>query len=234
MVAILIFAVGAGLSFYEGIIHYRDPEELRDPTVNYIVLGAAFLLEGTSWSIAVREFLATKGDAGWWIAVRQSKDPAVFIVMFEDSAALIGLIVAALGVFSSHWFDAPRLDGVASMVIGVVLALVAAFLAREAKGLLIGESADLERVDQIRTVVAQQSWVTRVNHVRTIHTSPKQVFVAISADLEDAITMGEGERLIEDLEQELKSRIPELSSIYIRPEKQADALAMPEVDGERR
>ncbi len=227
VVAILIFAVGAGLSFYEGYIHFEDPEKLTDPTINYVVLGVAFLLEGTSWTIAVRKFASAKGDDGWWKAIIQSKDPSIFIVMFEDSAALAGLITAGLGVWASHWFDAPQLDGVASMAIGVILALVAMLLAREAKGLLIGESADQLIVEELRALVEQQSWVTAVNHVRTLHTSPSKVFVAISADLEDDITMGEGERLIELLEQELKDVFPQLSSIYVRPEKQENAETSP-------
>ena len=226
VVAILIFAVGAGLSLYEGYIHYRDPEVLTDPTINYIVLGAAFLLEGTSWTIAMREFAASKGAAGWWQAVRDSKDPSLFIVLFEDSAALAGLIVAALGVWASHFWNAPRLDGLASMIIGIILALVAVLLAREAKGLLIGERADPAIIARLRTVVEQQDWVTAVNHVRTVHSSPRRIFVAISADFVDTLTMGEGERLIEALEHRLKREMPELSSIYIRPERREDASAL--------
>ncbi|BBC74392.1 cation transporter [Altererythrobacter sp. B11] len=224
VVAILIFAVGAGLSFYEGYIHYIEPEELRDPTVNYVVLGVAMLLEGGSWMIAVREFASSKGNDGWWAAIRESKDPSVFVVVFEDSAALAGLVVAAIGVWASHHFDAPRLDGVASMVIGGILAMVAVLLAREAKGLLIGERADPRTIRKVRERVAAQPWVTHVNHVRTIHSAPRSIFVAISADLDDGLTMGDGERLIEELEAELKAEIPELSSIYIRPERREDAI----------
>ena len=228
VVAILIFSVGAGLSIYEGYVHWIDPEELTDPTVNYIVLGVAFLLEGTSWSVAIREFASSKGKRGWWEAIKESKDPSVFIVLFEDSAALCGLIVAAIGVWASHYFDAPKLDGAASMVIGVILAGVAVLLAREAKGLLIGERADFELIERIRAVVDKQPWITAVNHVRTVHTSPKQVFAAISADIDDDVSMGEGERLIEELEDQLREAVPELSSIYVRPEKQEDAASPPE------
>ncbi|MBX7500411.1 cation diffusion facilitator family transporter [Qipengyuania sp. YG27] len=226
VVAILVFAVGAGLSFYEGLTHWRRPEPLRDPTVNYIVLGIAIILEGTSWTIALREFLAAKGDQGIWSEFRRSKDPSVFVVLFEDTAALAGLIVAAVGVWASHVFDAPRIDGMASMVIGGILAMVAALLAREAKSLLIGESADTELVGKIRDLVEAKDWVTGVNHVRTIHTSPREIFVAISADLEDHITIGEGEKFIEALETELRTEIPELSSIYVRPEAREDAARL--------
>lgn len=223
VVAILIFAAGAGLSFYEGYNHYQNPAQLKDPTVNYVVLGVAALFEGASWTVALRAFAADKGDSGWWDAIHGSKDPSVFVVLFEDTAALLGLAVAALGVWASHAFIAPRLDGVASMVIGVILAAVAILLARESKGLLIGESAARDVVDRAREIVASKDWVTCVNYVRTIHLAPNQVFVAISADIEDQLLVGDLERRIEGLEVELKTAIPDLSSIYIRPERSQDA-----------
>ena len=227
VVAILIFAVGAGVSIYEGYRHIIEPEELSDPLINYIVLGVGVLLEGTSWGIAIREFSASKGQTGWWRAIRQSKDPAGFIVLFEDSAALLGLFIAGVGVWASHYFNDPGIDGMASIAIGVILGAVAMLLAREAKGLLIGERADPRFIEQVREIVAAQPWITAVNHVRTIHTAPESVFVAISADFDDALTMGEGERLIEELEDELRAAVPLLSSIYIRPERREDAGRLP-------
>jgi cation diffusion facilitator family transporter len=224
VVAILIFAVGAGVSIYEGYLHIIEPEPLSDPLVNYVVLGIATLLEGSSWGIAVREFNKTRGDTGWWQAIHRSKDPAGFIVLFEDSAALVGLVVAAIGVWASHWFDDPRLDGYASIVIGLILAAVAVVLARESKGLLIGERADPAVVARVRAMVETVPEITAVNHVRTIHTGPQSVFVAISADFDDSLTMGAGEALIETLEAALRAEMPELSSIYIRPEKIEDAV----------
>ncbi|MCX7285550.1 MAG: cation diffusion facilitator family transporter [Novosphingobium sp.] len=223
VVAILIFALGAGISIYEGWQHIVTPEPLQDPTVNYVVLGIAVLLEGTSWVVAVREFASVKGTMGWWEAVKQSKDPAAFIVLFEDSAALAGLFVAAAGVWASHVWDDARIDGMASIAIGVILAAVAVLLAREAKGLLIGERADPQVVERVRTLVADSPGVTVVNHVRTIHTAPDAVFVAISAEFDDALTMGQGEALIERIEVRLRQEFAELSSIYIRPERAVDA-----------
>lgn len=226
VVAILIFGVGAGVSIYEGWLHIEEPEPLRDPLVNYIVLGIAFLLEGGSWVVAVRGFSAENRGRGWWQAVRRSKDPTGFIVLFEDSAALAGLIVAVIGVWASHAFADPRIDGVASILIGVILGVVAALLAREAKGLLIGEGADPEIVACVRAIVDARPEITSVNHVRTIHTAPQSIFVAISADFEDSLTMGEAETLIEQIETELKAAEPMLSSIYIRPEKRENAATL--------
>ena len=223
VVALLIFTVGAGVSVYEGVEHIRHPEPMTSATVNYVVLAISFALEGSSWTIAMREFGESKGELGWWQAIRQSKDPAGFIVLFEDSAALAGLLIAAAGVFASHALNRPELDGYASVAIGGVLALVATFLAREAKGLLIGERADPAVVAEVYRLVDGHPAITSVNHVRTIHTAPESVFVAISADFRDDVTMGEGERLIEEIEGKLKAALPQLSSIYIRPEKQGDA-----------
>lgn len=224
VVAMLIFAVGAGVSIYEGAMHYMDPEPLRDPTINYVVLGVAFLLEGGSWVIAVREFAARPHPAGWWRSLVGSKDPGHFVVLFEDSAALVGLLIAAAGVWASHHVGDPRIDGLASILIGLVLTGVALLLAREAKGLIIGESADPALVRRIRAVLESHPNITSVNHVRTIHTAPDAIFVAVSADFDDQIPMGEGERLIEQIEAQLKEMSPCFSSIYIRPEKRQDAV----------
>jgi cation diffusion facilitator family transporter len=223
VVAILIFGLGAGVSVYEGWLHIIDPEPLRDPLVNYIVLGVAAAMEGTSWVIAVREFAQSKGNARWWQAIHDSKDPPGFIVLFEDSAALAGLLVAGVGIWASHAWGDPRIDGVASILIGLILAAVATLLAREAKGLLIGERANPELIRQIRAMLEAEAGITAVNHVRTIHTAPDRVFVAISADFDDHLAMGEAETLIERIEARLKEALPQLSSIYIRPEKREDA-----------
>lgn len=224
VVAILIFAVGAGVSIYEGIIHIWNPHPIEDPRLSYIVLGLAFLLEGASWTIAVREFRGSVGDKGWWQAIHRSKDPPGFIVLFEDSAALAGLVIAAVGVWASVYFQDPRIDGAASIVIGLVLAAVAVLLAREAKGLIIGEAADPNLIAQLRAVLDGHPQIEAVNHVRTVHTGPESVFVAVSADFVDTIPMGEAESLIEELEVAMKALSPTISSIYIRPEKKEKAF----------
>lgn len=231
VVAILIFAVGAGVSVYEGIQHIRDPEPLRDPTINYVVLAVSVLLEGASWSVAVKEFNGKRGGLGWWRAIRQSKDPPGYIVLFEDSAALLGLGVAGIGVWASHAYGDARIDGVASIIIGIILGCVAVILARQSKGLLIGEAADPALVAGIWDQVAATPGVVAVNHVRTIHTSPDMVFAAISADFADDLTLGQAEGLIKRLETKLKAEWPQLSSIYIRPEKAEAAVraARPQV-----
>jgi cation diffusion facilitator family transporter len=224
VVAILIFSLGAGVSVWEGYLHISEPGKLESATMNYIVLAISAALEGSSWFVAVRKFGQAKGELGWWQAVRESKDPATFIVMFEDSAALAGLLIAAIGVGLSHALGDPRIDGMASIAIGLLLGVVALLLSREAKGLLIGERADPAVIGRVREIVAAHHAITAVNHVRTIHTAPDAVFVAISADFRDELTMGEAERLVEEMEAQLKEAEPSLVSIYIRPERCEDAF----------
>ena len=224
VVAILIFAVGAGVSLYEGIAHMREPEPLRDPLVNYVVLGVAVMLEGGSWLLAVKEFDAKRRGDTWWHSVRRSKDPAGFIVLFEDSAALLGLFIAGIGVWASHAFQRPELDGMASIAIGLILAMVALLLAREAKGLIIGEAADERLIGLIREAIQLRPEIMSVNHVRTIHTAPQAIFVAVSADFRDDLPMGDAENLIEAIEVDLRSISSAISSVYIRPEKRQDAV----------
>lgn len=223
VVAILIFAGGAGISIYEGLAHIRNPHPISDPTLSFVVLGIGFLMEGASWAIAAREFNAARAGQSWWQAVRRSKDPPGFIVLFEDSAALIGLVIAALGIWASGHFEDPRIDGAASVLIGLVLAAVAVVLARESKGLLIGEAADPTLIAALRAVMEANPDITWVNHVRTVHTGPDSVFVAASADFADDLSMGKAETLIENIEAQMRALSPRITSIYIRPEKREQA-----------
>ncbi|HWI87137.1 MAG TPA: cation diffusion facilitator family transporter [Sphingomonas sp.] len=230
VVAILIFATGAGLSIYEGVHHIVEPSQIEDATIAYVVLAISFLLEGASWLTAVREFRSSQGDLGWWKAVRRSKDPATFIVLFEDSAAMFGLVIAGLGVFLSHWTGNPLWDGVASVVIGCALAIVAFMLARESKGLLIGERADPELVTAIRAAFDGRSEVTGVQEVITIHIAPRKVFVSASVDFEDAVAVGDIERLIAETEASLRQAWPQIVCVYIKPK--AAAGPAPAVSGQ--
>ena len=217
VVAILIFSTGAGLSIYEGILHILHPVHTENVTIAYVVLGISLALEGSSWLVAMREFGLLKGQQGWWKAFRRSKDPTTFVVLFEDSAAMFGLIVAALGVFLAQQTGNPMWDGLASIVIGTALAMVAFILARESKGLLIGERADPRLSDAVRHAFDCHREVTLVQEVMTIHTGPHKVFVAISVDFEDKVAVGDIERLIAETEMRLRTDWPEISAIYVKP-----------------
>src|SRR5262249_48498 len=154
---------------------------------NYVVLGLAFVFEGISWGVAIREFRLAKGKRGYFEAVRQSKDPTMFMVLFEDTAALIGVVIAAVGIAASKPFDLPVSAGVATMGIGLLLAVVAMFLAREAKGLLIGEPAASEVVSSICAIARAYPGVERSNGLFTVHLGPDQIVASISIDFRDTL-----------------------------------------------
>ena len=172
VVAVLVFALGAGVSVYEGVIHILHPEEAVSPIIAYVVLLVAFLLEGGSTFAAFREFRLAKGSLGWFEAVRRSKDPPAFIVLLENGAAMAGILVAAAGVALSQWTGNPLFDGAASIVIGIILGLTALLLAVKSKALLIGESADPELIRSIRASAAAKAGVVGVGHVLTVHSAP--------------------------------------------------------------
>ncbi len=215
VVAILIFAVGAGISAYEGIIKLMNPHPVTSPHINYIVLGLAMVFEAVAWWIAFREFRRTKGSLGYLAAVRRSKDPTVFTVLFEDSAAMLGLIAAFLGIALGQALDMPELDGVASIIIGVILALTAALLAYESKGLLIGEGADPQVVAGVREIVQTKQGIERVNELLTMHLGPQDVLLTLSLDFDDRLSAGDVEIAITELEDLIKSAFPQISRVFI-------------------
>lgn len=218
VVAVLVFALGAGVSAYEGVQHILDPHPISDARVSYIVLGVAFLFESGSWLVAFRRFGAQKGAAPWFQAVRRSKDPTTFLVLFEDSAALIGIAIAALGTAGAEVFGAPVLDGVASLGIAAVLAATAAFLANESKGLLIGESARPELSAAICRMAAEQPGVDRANGLFTIHLAPDQVVAGLSLDFADTIAAAEVEAAVAAIERRVRAAYPEVVTLLIKPQ----------------
>ncbi|MBA3668960.1 MAG: cation diffusion facilitator family transporter [Sphingomonas sp.] len=217
VVAVLVFALGAGVSIYEGILHIQRPEKAVSPNVAYIVLGVAFLLEGWSTIEAFNEFKAAKGRLGWIEAIRRSKDPPSFIVLLENGAAMVGIVVAAVGVFLTHWTHNPLYDGAASIVIGIVLGLTALLLAYESKGLLIGEAADPDLVDALRHLACSKKGVVGVGHVLTVHSSPEIITAMINVDFNDTISAADVERIVSELESETALRFPHVRRLFIRP-----------------
>ena len=217
IVAVMVFALGAGVSIYEGIIHIAAPEPAVSPFIAYGVLAIAFLLEGASTLEAFKEFRESKGKIGWVAAVRGSKDPPGFIVLLENGGAMAGIVVAAIGLAISQATGDPRFDGMASIVIGVILGLIAFFLAYESKALLIGEAADPELVQALRALVAARPGVTAVGEVLTVHSAPDQITAMLSVDFEDGIFARDVEILVCEIEEEAAVRFPDVSRLYIRP-----------------
>jgi cation diffusion facilitator family transporter len=230
VVAILIFAVGSGISIYEGIQKILHPHPITSPIVAYVVLSLAIVFESVAWWIAYKEFNKVRGQRGLLQAVRDSKDPAVFTVLFEDTAAMAGLVVALLGLLGVQFLGLPWLDGAASVMIGVILALTAAFLAYETKSLLVGEGADPETVEIIRGLVEATPTVSRMNEIRTLHRGPQDVLLALSIDFEDNLTVGKVEEAIYALEVAIKRRFPIVRRVFIEAQATRHHNEMLEAD----
>ncbi|MCW9048204.1 MAG: cation diffusion facilitator family transporter [Gammaproteobacteria bacterium] len=219
VVAILIFALGGGISIYEGIHHVMHPVEITDPFINYIVLGFALIFEGAAWYYALREFNQGKGKWGYIEAVKRAKDPSVFVVLFEDSAAMLGLLVAFLGVLITQISGILYLDGVASIIIGLILVATAIWLAYETKGLLIGESANKPVVQGIRLILQQNENIEIVNEVLTMHMGPNFILANISVDFKDDLPSEKLENCIAELDVAIKHEYPRVQRVFIEAEK---------------
>lgn len=215
VVAVLIFGLGAGVSIVEGIDKIRHPHSVENPIVNYIVLGASILFEGASWALALREFRDQKGSRPFISAVRASKDPTVFTVLFEDSAALIGLLIALLGLLGAEFLQIPMLDGVASLLIGLVLAFTAAFLARESKSLITGESVGPETRASIGEIVRNEPGVQHSNEILTMYFGPHDVLVAISVDFDDSLSAEHVENAVTRIEQKIRERHTDVRRVFV-------------------
>ncbi len=219
IVAMLIFAVGAGISIYEGIRHLLHPEPITNAYVNYIVLGLAIVFEGVAWTLAFVEFNKTRGKLSYFEAVHHGKDPTLFVVLFEDSAAMLGLLVALAGVGLTQLTGIPYFDGIASILIGLVLAGTAAWLAYETKGLLIGESASRHVVDGIRKLVQEFREVEHVNEILTMHMGPEFILLNISVNFADEATALELETTIARMDRKIREQFPLVRRVFVEAEK---------------
>ncbi len=215
IVAILIFGLGAGVAVVEGINKIIAPHPLENPGVNYAVLALCVVFEGFTWLVAFRAFRAGKGRRRWVDAIRSSKDPTVFTVLFEDTAALLGLLIAAAGIAAGQWFELPVMDGVASVVIGVLLAGTAGLLAYESQSLLTGEGVQPEVRASLRRLAEAEPGVVRVNELLTMHFGPNDVLVALSLDFEDAQPASSVESTVSRLERRIKAAHPEVTRVFI-------------------
>ncbi len=218
IVAILIFSVGSGISIYEGVHHIFNPQQISDPTLSFFVLGFALVFEGAAWFFALQEFTRSKGKWGYIDAVKRGKDPSMFVVLFEDSAAMLGLVIAFIGIAASYYTSNPIYDGLASIIIGLILGSTAIWLAYETKGLLIGESANHELVAEIRQIIKQFPAVDNINELLTMHMGPDFVLVTINADFKDNLLVGELEKTIASIDLQIKQRCPRVKRVFIEAE----------------
>lgn len=228
IVAVLIFGLGGGISMFEGIQHLREPPQLKDPTWNYVVLAAAAVFEGASLLIAWREFKRQRGTTPMWEALQASKDPTNYTIVAEDSAALAGLAIAAAGVYFSHRLDMPRLDALASVLIGVLLAGVAVLLIRESRGLLVGEGIKPETARSIRDLVQREPAVRRVGPVLSMYIGAEEALIALDVGFDGATPASEVADTIRRIEQRVRERYPKLRRIYIEAVSEAAPASAPE------
>jgi cation diffusion facilitator family transporter len=218
VVAVQVFALGAGVAFVEGVTHVLHPTRIEFANVNYIVLALSAMFDGATWLIALRGFKRKTRYADIFQAIHASKDPPSFMVVFEDSAALIGLLVAFAGAYLSIRLDLPILDGVASILISLVLAVTAAFLARETKGLLIGESADPAIVVSLLRIAREMEGVAHANGILTVHLAPQQIAVALSLEFADELKTPAIEIKVSELEERLRELHPAVIAVFVKPQ----------------
>lgn len=237
IVALLTFTIGACVSFYQGATRMLAPTPLERPLVIFAVLGASFIFEGLSWRIALREFRRTQGTMTLWQAFRASKDPTTFMVLFEDSAALMGIVLAAAGVGLALATGDERWDGAASIAIGMLLSVVAIVLARESKALLIGEQADPDLRAAIFTLADQVDGIGRVNAMITVQLAPDQVVAAMSIEFDDALHTSNIERIVAALEAAIRAKHPAVVALFVKPQtaktsraQRAHLVAVPALD----
>ncbi|MCB8983318.1 MAG: cation transporter [Ardenticatenaceae bacterium] len=219
IVAIVLFGLGGGLSIYEGIVHIQHPGTLESPIWNYVVLGIAFVSEGTTWLLALREMLhQKKPDESFWQTLHRSKDPSIYTVLGEDTAALLGILVAFLGVFLGSRLQMPVLDGVASLIVGIILVIIAAFLAYESKGLIVGESTDMDVVKQVRQIAQSDPAVDEVNGILTMHFGPNDVLLNMDIGFRSNLPAAEVATAVDRLESNIREEAPLIKRIFIEAE----------------
>ena len=222
VVAILIFGLGAGISIYQGYQHIIHPKPLQNVVVNYVVLGLAILFEAGAFFVAFREFSAHKGDLGYVDAVHRGKNPLLFVVLFEDGAAMLGLLAAIVGITLAEATGNPVFDGAASVFIGLILAGTATWLAYETQGLLIGESAARWIVARIRRVLNEDAGIKTINEVATLHMGPEFILVTASVDFAANLGADEVESCVARLTQEIKAIDPSVRRVFIEAERRDD------------
>jgi cation diffusion facilitator family transporter len=223
IVAVLIFGLGGGVSLYEGVQHMRHPQPLRDAGWTYLVLAFATVFEGISFFIALRQFRREAAGQPLWRAMRQSKDPLTYTVLAEDGAALVGLVLAALGVFFSHWLDMPVLDGLASLLIGCLLAGVAVLLIRESRGLLVGEGVRPETARAIRALALDEPGVRATGPALSMYIGPEEALLTLDLYFEPQASGDDMIRTIGRLGREITRRYPKVSRVTLQPRRAGEA-----------
>jgi len=217
VVALMIFALGAGVTIYEGIHHIRHPEPIKNELLNYIVLALTFVFQGWSWLVALREIKVAKGSRGLIEAFEHTKDPPAFMVFFEDTADLLGVLIAAAAVFAATHLHLAIADGVGSILIGLILGTMALGLARETKSLLIGEQADPALRRSIAQIARDVSQVQEVAVIWAVQFAPEEVIAVLRVRFPDNLRAPELAEQIKTIERHVKRAHPEIIGLFVRP-----------------
>ncbi len=224
VVAILIFALGGGISIYEGVKHLEHPEPISNPLANYLVLAVASLFECVALTLALKELNQIRGDMSIWQAVRESKDPTVITVLFEDGAALAGILVAFVGVFLGSTFGWHWADGAASILIGVILTAVAMLLAAETKDLLVGEGANPKILASIRALIAADANIVAMERPLTMYFGPHNALLAMNVEFRAGLTAQQAEETIDRIEGSIRAAHPDIKHIYLESDSLKKAV----------
>ena len=217
IVSILIFGIGGGISFYEGVTHLQHPSHIEDPKWNYMVLGIAFIFDGISFITAVREFNRQRAGTPFWSAVRASKDPSTFVVLFEDAADLLGLTVAFLGIFLGHYYQNPRFDGIASIIIGIILTAISTLLLKESRSLLMGETADPETLKEVTRLTEANPTVLKVSPPLSMYMAPEEIILVLPVSFREEVNSREITQAIVQIRQTIQQKFPFIKQIFVEP-----------------
>jgi cation diffusion facilitator family transporter len=218
VVSISIFIIGAVFSIHEGITKILHPEPLKNQGWGYLVIALSFFLDGYSWRIAFRTLKGTIRRRGIFKTIRESKIPAIFIIFLEDSAAIFGLSIALAGILLTSLTANPVFDGAASIIIGVILALVAFVLFYETKSLLIGEGVSETDLRKIKTGIATVPEVKEVVNILTMHLGPEDILVNLDINFEDDLSTDQVEEAIDKVERAIQEQLPAVKKIFVEPE----------------
>ena len=224
VVSILIFGLGGGISIYQGVIHVLEPEKLGDPTWSYVVLALSIVFEGSSLIIAAKEFNQLREGLSWWQAIKQSKDPSTFLVLFEDSAAVVGLFIVMICLFLSHSLHKPYIDGVASLLVGILLVFVSLILARESRSLLMGEGIRMDTKKRIRQITEGDKSVLKLMHLMSTYQSPEEILLMLIVAFKPDLDTAEINDAIDRIREEIKKEYKKVKFVIIQPEIYTDKV----------
>jgi cation diffusion facilitator family transporter len=217
IVSLVIFILGGCISFYEGVVRFNKPEFQGNPTWNYIVLAVAFAFNLVSMITALKAFNAQRGKIKFWEAVVATKDPSTIIVLLGDFGDLLGLFVAFLGVFLGRLLHNPYYDGVASMLIGVILIVISAFLVRESKSLLMGEPTGRRIIKKVIAITQGDEAVIRVKKHFSTYMSPEDVLLQMNTVFKPDLTTKQITDAIERITKKIQTEVPRMKQVFIEP-----------------